>query len=117
MEGDFLQIPLWAGLIFILLGLLHRFFPAKKKNYFYGYRSPLAFKSSKSWEFAQSYAAKEIMKFGLLLILLSFIGEFVELNGRIRLYASIAIVGAVAVGFIADVEVALYNRFRSRHKR
>ena len=44
---------LMIGVLTILAGFALRFFPAKKRNAIYGYRTRRSFHSQESWDFAQ----------------------------------------------------------------
>jgi len=67
----------WAvGVIIFLVGIITWKFPAKERNYFYGYRTKRAMKSKQAWDFSQKYSAKCFVIsgflqtiFGLLLLL------------------------------------------------
>ncbi len=74
LENPF-TIPLFlCGLVFIAVGLLMRYFPPKKINSLYGYRTPSSMKSQEHWDFSQLYSAKLMWKCGVGLALFSLIG-------------------------------------------
>lgn len=62
------------GVTSILAGFIMLKFPPKKINGLYGYRTSNSMKNQKSWDFAQIYSAKEIIKIGVINILLSSMG-------------------------------------------
>jgi uncharacterized membrane protein len=57
---------LMIGAITILAGLALRFFPAKKRNAIYGYRSRRSFHSQESWDFAQRYSGGWAIVLGIV---------------------------------------------------
>lgn len=59
---------LMIGVITLLAGIALRFFPAKKRNAIYGYRTRRSFHSQESWDFAQRYSGILAIKLGLLSI-------------------------------------------------
>lgn len=46
-------------------GAILRFFPPKKINSFYGYRTPRSMKNQENWDFAQKYAGQLMLSWGL----------------------------------------------------
>ena len=51
-----------GGLIFLIAGYIQHRFPPKKINHLYGYRTSASMKSQESWDFAQEYSAKKVIK-------------------------------------------------------
>jgi len=49
-------------------------FPPKKINSIYGYRTASSMKNQLRWDFAQLYASKQMIKYGLLLSMVGLIG-------------------------------------------
>jgi hypothetical protein len=52
-----------SGIIFCLAAFLHKRFPPKQINFFYGYRTRKSMKNIESWNFAQSLSSKENEKY------------------------------------------------------
>ena len=68
------MILLGVAILIFILGLLLFQFPPKKMNFFYGYRTPRAYKSQLNWDFAQKYAGiKLAQSAGVLIILALFL--------------------------------------------
>lgn len=75
---DISQFPLFitafpVGLIFWLIGLYFVKYPPKKINPLMGYRTPRSMKNQESWDFAQVYSSELFKKYGLLIMLISFV--------------------------------------------
>lgn len=47
--------------LFFIAGILLKFFPPKRINKWYGYRTPKAMKDDEAWFFAQSFSSKLIL--------------------------------------------------------
>jgi uncharacterized membrane protein len=89
-------------------------FPPKKINWLYGYRTASSMKSQERWDFAQCYAAKEIIKVGGFILLTASIGLVYEPNENISAaIVSVIILTATIVLFVR-VERAIKNRFSKR---
>ncbi len=67
-------LPALTGPIFIFMGFLLLKKPPKKINNIYGYRSKLSRSSDKNWAFAQTYSAKQMMKWGVIITICSGFG-------------------------------------------
>lgn len=111
MFENIIYIPLICGPLFIAVGYYLLKNPPKDKNSLLGYRTPNAMKTQDRWDFAQNYAAKELMNLGFFLFLTSFIGKFVEMDSQTNLIAGIAMILAMVVVLIYRVEKAIKEKF------
>jgi len=60
-------ITLLSGCIFSICGLIFRYFPPKKINPFYGYRTNSSMRNPETWELANRFAARLMVQLGVLL--------------------------------------------------
>lgn len=60
-------ITLLAGFVFTLCGIIFRFFPPRKINRLYGYRTHAAMRNEETWRLANRFAAGLMVQLGLLL--------------------------------------------------
>ena len=100
-----------GGLIFLIAGYIQHRFPPKKINHLYGYRTSASMKSQESWDFAQQYSAKKMIKMGAYIInlgLLSWIINF-QLPWSVEISITILIGGPLIMLF--KVESQLKKRF------
>ena len=100
-----------GGLIFVVAGYIQHRFPPKKVNHLYGYRTSTSMKSQESWNFAQQYSAKKMMKIGAYIInlgLLSWVTDL-QLPWSVEIAITIMIVGPLIMLF--KVESQLKKRF------
>lgn len=63
-------ISIVMGVTYVLFGWIMIKYPPKCPNYLYGYRTGRAMKNEENWDFAQRYSAKEMMKVGVVYLLL-----------------------------------------------
>lgn len=68
--------PQLLGLIFMLTGAIQKYFPPKKVNSFYGYRTPSSMKNQKMWDEANRYSGILMIKAGLICIAVGFLLAF-----------------------------------------
>lgn len=61
--------PQLIGFIFIIAGYIQKRFPPKKINLLYGYRMPSAMKNQETWDEANQYAARYMMRSGMVLFI------------------------------------------------
>lgn len=111
MFENVIYIPLLCGPLFIAAGYYLLKNPPKNRSSLLGYRTPNALKTQDRWDFAQNYAAKEMMNLGFFLGLTSFIGKFIEMDAQTNLIAGIAMVLAMVVVLVYRVERALKEKF------
>ncbi len=104
-------IPAMVGPIFILAGLFMKTYPPKKINYLYGYRTRRSMKNQESWDFAQQYSAKEMIKLGFGFIILSIVGLFVDFNKIAELIVALGVMIWSTVALFRKTENTLKQKF------
>src|SRR5690606_3402075 len=100
-----------TGPIFIIVGFLLLKFPPKTINGLYGYRTPSSMTSQERWDFAQKYAAKEMIKLGALLTISSFIGLIFTIGHNTAIYLGLALLIAGVIILLVRVERAIKKEF------
>ncbi|MFC5269325.1 SdpI family protein [Adhaeribacter terreus] len=63
-------IGLISGFIFVVAGLVLRFFPPKKINWYYGYRTAKSMRNHEIWRAGNRYAAQLLWQLGLVMMLI-----------------------------------------------
>ena len=110
-DNPLFNITFFGGLLFILTGLITYLFPPKKINFLYGYRTNRSMKSQESWDFAQKFSAKELMKLGFVLTALSFIPQYIHFNNSVNLILGISLLILVVIILFVRVELAIKAKF------
>lgn len=96
---DFLELPLLFGIVFLVVGLVLYFFPPKKINVIYGYKTFNSMKTQERWDFSQKYSSTQIIMTAIKLVILSMILPWFNSNFKTNLFFQIVII-IVAVGFM-----------------
>ncbi len=86
-----------SGIIFCLAAFLHKRFPPKQINSFYGYRTRKSMKNIELWNFAQSLSSKKMKNMSFHMIGLGLIMSFVKLEILLSLWIGITIVISMVV--------------------
>ena len=107
----FVFICVLVGIVFVISGRLFKKYPPKHNNLWYGYRTPSSKKSQERWDFAQIYSASELIKTGLILMLIGLAGLFCSVEPLISLLAGITVVIISCIVVIYRVERALIKKF------
>ncbi|HRB72352.1 MAG TPA: SdpI family protein [Flavobacterium sp.] len=113
---NLLQLPLLCGGIFILAGLIQYCFPPKKINSLYGYRTSSSMKSQERWQFAQKYSAIELIKSGVILMLLAMTPLLLPVLKNSEFAISMALVLLFVFILIYRTEKALKKKFADNSK-
>ncbi len=111
-DNPLFLIPFITGLVFIITGVILFRLPPKKINGFYGYRTFSSMKSQERWGFAQLYGAKELIKSGIILTVLSLIRWIYNPDENIGVALGMGILIAAIVFLLYRVESAIKNKFR-----
>ncbi len=71
-------LPSIILVVFSAGGLILYFFPPKKINSIYGYRTPRSMKNQSNWDFAQKLGGKFMLIFGFIIFLIQItVGYFI----------------------------------------
>jgi len=108
---QFFGFTFFIGIIFIIVGIIMFYFPPRKINGIYGYRTPASMKSPERWHFAQRYSAIRLMITGAITMLFSLLIHILELNDDIELAAELALVLFAVLYLIIGTESAIKKRF------
>ena len=73
----------WFGILFyglpiIILGIIYKYYPPKKINQFYGYRTRRSMKNQIIWDYANKIGAKMIIYLGVITFLFGLIPLFIS---------------------------------------
>lgn len=74
---------MYIGIFIIVIGLLFKWFPPKKINGIYGYRTNKSMKNQKTWDYAQLIGANSMMLTGVLLGAIGVIFYFTKLSNNV----------------------------------
>lgn len=109
--GPMLKIPLLVGLIFIFVGLILRYSPPKKINWFYGYRTPRAMKTQASWDFAQKFSGMEMIRWGVVNVLVAFAGFWFKPDVEGASVIALVFITFAVISLFFRTEMALARKF------
>lgn len=101
------------GLLF-LLSVIFYFFPPKKINNFYGYRTGKSMKNQDIWDFANSFFLKQFLLYSAISLVAVLVLTFINPNITWQPMAIMLLSLAVSV---IKTEQALNNNFDSDGKR
>lgn len=104
-------MPFLVGFIFCITGLITYFFPPKKINHLYGYRTTASMKSQEVWDFAQRLSSFKMMQAGIFLILVSCSKLFTNFFIEQELIVSLVSLGIAVLFIFISVEKAIKNKF------
>lgn len=106
-------IPVSTGIIFLIAGYIMRKFPPKNINSLYGYRTKSSMKSKEIWDFAQKYSSKEMMKSGIILVLLGLIGFVYQPTENTATIIGLGLVILIVVALIIRVEAGIKRKYKT----
>lgn len=109
--SDLLRMPLLCGIIFMIGGLVMYFFPPKKINSLYGYRTSSSMKSQQAWDFAQRFSAIKLLQIGAVLGLSSFLQFFIKIEKEFQMIIGIVLTLIAVLSLLMLTERAIRNKF------
>ena len=99
------------GIVFIIAALILYFFPPKKINYLYGYRTRSSIKNQQVWDFSQKYSAVKMLQLGLFLIVVSLLHIFIPISQDHTTFIEIGLVILGCIYMFVTTEKALKKNF------
>ncbi|WP_417589966.1 SdpI family protein [Owenweeksia hongkongensis] len=113
-KTPFFLLSLIMGLTYIIAGWVMIKFPPKWPNYFYGYRTGRAMKSEPNWNFAQRFSAKEMMKAGVVFLLIAVASPIIPSDDTTTVVTVIVLLFLLMMYPIISTERAL-KKFDNRN--
>lgn len=92
-----------SGIIFIIISLFTLFYPPKKINWYYGYRTDLSMKNQESWSFAQKYSSIQLIIASSAIMVISCVGLLIQFSKIAR----------ISIGLILILSAILFMLFRT----
>jgi uncharacterized membrane protein len=111
VDFSFIEMPFVVGLIFLIIGVFFYFFPPKKINYIYGYRTNTSMENQEKWDFSQKYSAVKMIQGGLIFLVVSSFGLLFPLSSDQRIIIGIVALLINLVGLFYFTEKALKKQF------
>ena len=100
-----------TGIVFIITSIILYNFPPKKINYLYGYRTPASMKNQEVWDFSQKLSAFKMFQIGLLLMAVSFLNIFFNINQEQSSILAIVVLISSCIYMIISTENAIKKNF------
>lgn len=113
MDHALFLIPILMGTVLLILGVIMLKFPGKKINSSYGYRTFRSMKNQQTWDFAQVYSAKEMIKIGVILAFCSIIGLWFQLSKGVTIMIGFSLIIGPVITLITNVERAIKAKFHN----
>lgn len=110
-ENELIVLGIVVGPIFLLAGAVLYFFPPKKINSLYGYRTANSMKNQQRWNFSQKYAGKCMAILGFIFGLVIFLLSFLSFSETTNVAVGIGLLILMAVILIWIVERKLKQKF------
>jgi len=101
-----------CGVAFMGMGLVMYYYPPKKINDLYGYRTGNSMKSQERWDFAQRFCAVQAMKVSVVMIVVSLLFYFITVDTAIKQFSGVFILIICAAYLLYSTEKAIKNRFK-----
>ncbi|MBK0379767.1 SdpI family protein [Mucilaginibacter segetis] len=111
--------PQLIGAVFIVMGLIQRYYPPKHINGLYGYRMPSATKNQQTWDEANRYSGTYMYRIGWVMLVMGIIITVslyqipMQANLRDGINVMLLIAGSIVpcVMLIISTEKHLQNTF------
>lgn len=106
-----LEMPLFCGSIFIIVGLVSYLFPPQNSNYLHGYRTSSSMKNLEVWAFSQEYATIKIIQDGPIIPAVSCNSLFFAIKENQQLILGISSLLLCPIFIFNFTEKAIKTKF------
>jgi uncharacterized membrane protein len=96
-----------SGVIYSLIAVVMLFYPPKKINDFYGYRTKASMQSEERWHFAQRFSSIAMLQSAVVMVLIGIFGLFFTFSATIDTILGLGIMGICILAMVIRTEKAL----------
>ena len=104
-------VTIILGSIFVIVGLILYYFPPKKINYLYGYRTKNSMRNLERWTFAQRHSAKLMMCCGIVLLITAIAGIILNINDSIMKIVGLSELIILVIFLFIKTETDINRKF------
>lgn len=109
----FFILSVSTGLVYVIAGYILYIKPPKNINPLYGYRTTQSMSSQEKWDFAQKYSAREMIKQGKFMILISLLGLFLNPGDILSIISFLILILFSIIALFSKTEKQLKQKFES----
>ena len=103
-----------VGTIYVIAAVITHQFPPKKINHLYGYRTVSSMKTQDRWDFAQRFSTFQMIKAGIMMIFISFVGLFIKLTENENLLLGLFFTISITAWMMYSIETAIKKKFTEK---
>jgi len=111
--------PQLLGVIFLTAAYIQKWYPPKKINALYGYRTPASMKNQQTWDEANRYSTRLMIRYALIMLavglLITALVEDMRMDKDAFMLIKVGLMIASAIGMavllIINTEKHLHNTF------
>ena len=100
---------LMFSVVLVVMAFIMKKYPPKYKKSLYGYRTAIAEKSEKNWNFAQNCSAKSAGKFAILSFCISLLATLIKGSQELNVICIFLYLIALFYFLVFKIEKAIYN--------
>lgn len=104
-------VTIILGSIFVIIGLILYYFPPKKINYLYGYRTKNSMKTLERWTFAQRHSAKLMFCCGIVLMITAIIGIIFKIDDAVMKVVGLTELIILVIFLFVKTETDINRKF------
>ncbi len=100
-----------VGIVFTVTSVILYWFPPKKINYLYGYRTALSMKNQQVWDFSQRFSAVKMFQVGMFLLAASFLNILFDISQETSVFIGLGIMILGCIYMMVVTEKAIKKNF------
>lgn len=113
MSTTMILTNLVIGPLLLILAIIFKAFPPKKRNWVYGYRTHRSMKSQESWDAANKYSTELMLWVAIITTIFQIVFYFIFTPSTALLLAA-SIMCVLLVGMLVVVEKYLKDNFDAK---
>lgn len=106
-ENPFFNVLFITGICIFVVSLIFYFFPPKKINYLYGFRTQRSMKNQDNWDFAQKHSSRQLIFASISMLMISMVGLFIKSTEMVWMWFGLATMTWILIFLCFRTESAL----------
>ena len=90
-------VLLLTGAVFVIMAIILKYYPPKKINPLYGYRTELSMKNQFNWDLGQKISTTKMLQGGLMMLLLSLSGLFLNWDPLLEVLLGVGVLILISI--------------------
>ena len=105
MDSVYLWVNIGQAALLLIMGYIYKFYPPKKPNYIYGYRTRRTMSNQNIWDYANKIGARMIILAGWLVMVIGVLSTYLFPDESILITAAAMVITLLAGYYFCELDL------------